>query len=700
MRLTKLMMTTFVFAFASGIIGCGSPYVANIAGDKISVQEFEQVYAKNNGGWDAASKTSVEDRQKFLDLYLKFRLKVKDAQAQGYDKDPELRAELAEYRKNLAVSYMLEKEITGPALLRMYDRKLKEVRASHILIRMPETPTPEDTLVSFNYTKLIIDSLKREISFETLARNNSQDPSVQYNNGDLYYFSAGAMVAEFEDAVYSMNPGQFSEVPVRTQFGYHILKVVDVRPNQGAVHAAHIMKRLPPRAGEEDSAKAATELLAARDSIMNGGDFAEFARTISDDTFSGQRGGDLGFIERGRTVREFDEAIFSMKDGEVSNIVRTQFGLHLIKRIEAQGMAPFKDIEQTLKSDYQRYRFQHDYNLMIDKIKKLYSFNIDNDAYKAFEENVDTSKTTNDAAWDSTINAGVRLRTLITFAKEKIAIDSIITLAKMNVELKNLSFKTPVTVQTIVNKLGTNLVTEYHARLMENTFPEFARTMKEYEDGILLFKAEQENVWNKVTPTDAALRLYHDRNRSKYTWSDRINVQEIYVQTDSAAKLVQRSFAGYTVDSLVAKKSKGRTKSKKVQYDTMKIVYAPITFDSAAALYNKRGSTMDKRGVWGLVPVTTNEITNRGWQKHDNDTANYFPADGGFSFIKVLEKDPSREKTFEEAQSEVSGAFQEFETKRIEAEWYEALKKKYPFVVNKEALGVAFSKPQPSQNRQ
>ena len=188
MRLKTLLMTTGVFALFAGFIGCGGgAFVADIAGDKISVEEFEQIYSKNNGGTEVAAKTSLEDRLKFLDLYVKFRLKVKEAYALGYGNDKELRSELNEYRKNLAVSYMLEKEITKPALEKMYQRKLKSIRASHILVGVPSV-NPEDTLLNFQDAMRVIDSLKMGYSFEALAVNNSRDPSAQQNKGGPLLF--------------------------------------------------------------------------------------------------------------------------------------------------------------------------------------------------------------------------------------------------------------------------------------------------------------------------------------------------------------------------------------------------------------------------------------------------------------------------------------------------------------------------------
>lgn len=684
----------FVFAVAvivvTGIIGCGgsSPVAAKIAGDSFTLKDFETVYAKNNGGTAAAKKTSLSDKEKFLDLYINFQLKVKEARALGYDKDPEIKNELSEYRKNLAVSYMLENELTAPALKNLYDRRVKEIRASHILLRLPEDASPEDTLTMYKFAQKLIDSLKNGASFEKLAEVHSQDPSVKFNKGDLYYFTSGMLVPEFEDAAFSLKAGEVYPVPVRTQFGYHIIKVTDIRKNQGAVHVAHIMKRFSHGQPPEDSIKAYNEMKEILDSLKKGEDFALLAKEHSDDAFSGNRGGDLNFIDRGRTVREFDDVIFNMKDSSISDIVKTQFGFHIIKRFTARGIPPYSDLEPQLKTEYQRTRFQHDYNAMVEKVKQQYAFKQNQETASALFASVDTTKMTGDVNWDSTITKSVRAKIIFTFDNQTITVDSIITLVNQNPELRNLSLKDPATIAKILDKTGSNLVMEHYAQSLEGKQPDFTRTMKEYEEGILLFKAEQEHVWNKVVPGDSLLRAFYALHHSEYKWPDRVNVQEIFVTSDSLAKLVQRDLKGYTRDSLVLKKTKSR--AKKPAYDTVKITIAPISFDSAAAKYNQRGSTLDNRGIWGLIPVSTNEVTNKAWARKENDSLTYAPIEGGFHFMKELERDPAREKTYEEAASEVSSQFQEYETKRISSEWIEALKKKYPVEVHKEILKEAY----------
>ena len=580
---------------------------------------------------------------------------------------------------------MVEKEITGPALQEMYKRRQVELRASHILISIPENPSPADTALAFARAKAIIDSLRAGRNFDTLALNNSQDRSVKDNRGDLYYFSSGAMVPEFEDVAFSLQPGQFTTTPARTQFGYHIIKVTDRKPNRGSLNVSHIMKRLSSDPNPAELAEAMEVMRGALDSLKKGVDFGELAKKISEDTYSGPRGGDIGVIQRRRTVKEFDEAAFKLQPGEVSGIVHTRFGLHLIKCNSAVELPAFKNMEQELKSEYQRTRFQSDYNKIAGQVKTQYNFQQYDDAATALTKQADTSKTTSDAKWDSTITKATRAKTLFSIANEKVSVDSFIVLAKANPELRDVALKSAGTIPTMLEKIGKNLIMEYHARTMETKFPDFSKTMKEYEEGILLFKAEQEQVWNKVAPNDSVLRIYYNANKEKYTWTDRVNVQEIFVETDSTAQLVKKSLLGYTkTDTVVTKSKKGKTTTQIVS-----VAVAPISFDSAAVLFNKRQATQEKHGASELVLVSTNDVTNKGWTMNPKDSMEYFPNEGGFSFVKLIKKDPARIKTFEEAGSELSSAYQEAESKRLGDVWYENLKKKYPVVIFKENIVAA-----------
>jgi peptidyl-prolyl cis-trans isomerase SurA len=417
------------------------------------------------------------------------------------------------------------------------------------------------------------------------------------------------------------------------------------------------MRRLVPQSTREDSLKALNTLQGALDSLKHGGKFSDLAKDLSDDKFSSEHGGDLGFIGRRRTVQEFDNAAFKLKAGEISNIVRTKYGFHLIQVNEIKPVPSFAEMEQELKKSYQQYRFQPEYDAYVKALKKEYMFVQSSEAVAAWNSSVDTAKTTSDANWDTSFTAMTRAKELFSFAGKKITVDSVLHLVKANTELHGLPFSSSVTSTKIFDKISTNLVMDYKARSMESSYQDFAKIMKEYEEGIMLFKAEQNEVWNKVSVNDSAMQVYFDANRAKYTWPDRVNIQEIFVPTDSIAKVV----------TFLLKKQK-------------------LPFDSVAAQYNTRQSTNAKRGEWGMIPATTNALTQRGWNMKEGEVSEYFPYEKGFSIIKMLERDRARDKTFAEAGSELSSAFQEYESKRLENEWYESLKKKFPITTNTELL--------------
>jgi peptidyl-prolyl cis-trans isomerase SurA len=637
----QLYVLSAGFAFALLLGGCASQQsavVATIGGDKITLDEFNTMFAKSNGGKDTTQKATADDREKFLDLYVKFKLKVKDAYAQGYQNAPDIQAELQEYRRNLAVTLLVEHEINEPSIRRMYENKLFEVRASHILLQLPPNAIPPDTLKTYLKAMQIIDSLKAGRSFEELALNNSQDPSVKSNKGNLNYFVTGRTVPEFEDAVFSAPSGTLLPYPVRTQFGYHIIKITDRRPNPGAIRVSHIIKRLTPKSTAQDSAKAMKDMETVLDSLKHGGKFADLAKIYSEDRAK-EHGGDIGFMERGITVKEFDDAAFKLKVGEVSPIVKSQFGLHLIQVTDTKPVPSFAKIEQDLRNTYQQHYFEKAYDSYVDGLKKEYNFVESAEGVSAWNSSLDTTKTTDSENWDSSFTAATRAKELFTFAGQKITIDSIIHMVKGEKDLQGLPLALHGSSVKILNKTSKNLLVEYKAQSIESEFPDFEKTIKEYEEGSVLFKAEQNEVWNKISMSDSALHVYFDANRSKFTWPDRVNLQEIFVPTDSVSKVVV----------FLLKKQK-------------------MPFDSVAAQFNSRLSTKQKNGVWGLMPTNSNALTQKAWNMNVGEMSDFFPYENGFSIVKVLEKSPAGDKTFTEAGSELSSAFQEDESKRLENE--------------------------------
>jgi peptidyl-prolyl cis-trans isomerase SurA len=256
-----------------------SPILMTIAGTPVSKAEFEKVYRKNNnkeGAYD------MKDVREYLDLYINYKLKVKEAEEEKLDTSQAFLNELKGYRKQLAQPYMTDKEVTDALIKEAYDRLQKDVRASHILLNLALDALPKDTLATYNRAIKIRDLIMKGADFAKVARDSSNDPSAKENGGDLGYFTGMQMVYPFESAAYNTKPGQVS-MPVRTKFGYHLIKVVDVRDAQGEIKVAHIMIKAPSNAPDSVAKPAKAKIDEIYQKLKSGEKFEDLATKFSDD---------------------------------------------------------------------------------------------------------------------------------------------------------------------------------------------------------------------------------------------------------------------------------------------------------------------------------------------------------------------------------------------------------------------------------
>src|SRR5688572_20898809 len=349
-----------------------SPVLMTIAGTPVTKAEFEKVYRKNNnkeGSYD------MKDVREYLDLYINYKLKVKEAEEEKLDTSQTFINELKGYRKQLAQPYMTDKEVTDALIREAYDRLQKDMRASHILLNLSPDALPKDTLATYNRALKIRDLILKGADFEKMARDSSNDPSAKDNGGDLGYFTGMQMVYPFETAAYNTKPGQIS-MPVRTKFGFHIIKVTDVRDAQGEIKVAHIMIKSPANAPDSVTKQASAKIDEIYQKLQTGEKFEDLAMKFSDDKGSAKSGGVLPPFGTGRMVPEFEKAAFELKkDGDYSAPVKTSYGWHIIKRIEKKPVPSFDQKKNDLKTQVSRdSRADISKNSMIARIKKEYSF--------------------------------------------------------------------------------------------------------------------------------------------------------------------------------------------------------------------------------------------------------------------------------------------------------------------------------------
>ncbi len=714
--------TAVIVAIALGPIlmsACGSardPLVAEMKqGDwreTITLSEFEQRYTENNRTIESAKQDSFPQYKEFLERYIDFRLKVKDARDLGLDKSPEVQNELEQYRMSMAPAYLTEKAVMEEAIRALYNRRQEEINASHLLIRLANNK-PEDTLAAY---KKIMDIkneiLSKKISFDSAAVKYSEDPSAQQNRGNLSYFTAGMMVHQFEDACYEAKKGELVG-PVRTRFGYHLIDIKDRRPRE-QIFVSHIMAFCTPESSPDDTLNAYNKILDAQNQLMNGTPFAEVARNVSDDRQSGANGGDLGPIGKGQIpAPEFEEAAFALKKkGDISPIVRTRFGYHLIQ-LTHKGYKSLDEDRETLKSMLKRNpeKMNAEDEKLISRLKKdyLYTEALPNALVLASKAAEGTTFTQLDSL---NLSALEKSAVVFAFANQKYTLDSLMGYIKAN------NIGVPITKESVtdqVNAYAKQALKNYEISQLESRSPEFARLMNDYRDGILLFSISEKKVWSPALPNDTVALPYYEAHRERYQFGERVAISQIVVSNkDLADKLYNELTQGKrTLDVVTAqdvkkqtaalRKQFARLKRKDKNYESdrrdlqariaaLKVDDQVRTFESLSQRYGQRFAEEDtlKIGFVGLFQKGENKSADAVFTQPKGFINPPTQIDGAFVVIRVDGKEAPRPKTFEEARPEVYSQYQEETSKRLESQWNSMLRSKTEIKIDDETLSKAF----------
>ncbi|HLP13133.1 MAG TPA: peptidylprolyl isomerase [Flavobacteriales bacterium] len=615
--------------------------------------EFENIYKKNN----KEVNVSKEALDEYMVLFTNFKLKVTEAEELGMDTVRKFRDELEGYRKQLAKPYLVDNNLNDNLISEAYERLKTEVRASHILVKCEQDATPEDTMKAYKKALSIRDKVLKA-DFATIAAmpGMSDDPSAVKNKGDLGYFTSMQMVYPFENACYKLKVGEVS-MPVRTRFGYHILKVVDKRPSRGQIRVSHIMivaKPEDPADKQENARKKAEEILGK---AKAGEDFAALATQYSEDQSSARKGGELPIFGSGRMVPEFEDAAFSLtKDGEISNVIKTNYGYHIIKRLELKQLEPFEEKKAELKQKIQRdTRSFLPKKSFIAKLKTKYNYTDLNKKkdLMAFYAVVDTSIFDNE--WKMEKAKGLE-KPLAKFANKTFTQkDFALYLWKNQRKQKNQEIKAYINTQ-YETFMGDELI-NYEDSKLEEQYPEFRALMKEYRDGILLFDLTDKKVWSKAVKDTAGLREYYNKNKTNYMHPERYDVV-IYTAKDAE----------------LAKKVRAELKKGK------------LNDDKILELFNKDSQLNLKieKGIFSAeekdVLVKSGALTQK--LGADKLTTDYKDASNQIVFIKMKEVLKPSPKSLIEAKGPITSDYQTW----LETEWIKSLKEKYPVVVNKDVL--------------
>ncbi len=608
---------------------------------EITKEEFQRIYDKNKTNLSTGEVTSVNE---YLDLFINFKLKVNEAEKLGFDTTRSFMNEFEGYRKQLARPYLVDNMANDKVIKEAYERMQYEVRASHILIKLPYDAFPEDTLAAH---KKAMDIRRRIIMgepFESVAKGSSDDPSVKNNGGNLGYFTVFQMIYPFENAVYNSEIAEISK-PVRTRFGYHIVEVTDKRKARGQVKVAHIMLTVPrgtTSEGEKQKKQIINELYHR---VKQGDDFSELAKEYSDDKGSARNGGELPWFGAGRMVEEFEKASFKLKaNGEISQPVRTGFGWHIIKRIDRKEISTFEDaVAEITRKVGKDQRADVARKSLINKLKLEYSFIEE-------KENIPVKYDTIEKVFvlkqEYLMQAASLNKTLFSFL-DKVYLEEDFT--KFVENKKNKKELKPYNYKVLYEEFIENEILEVEESRLEEKYPDYKYLLKEYHDGMLLFEITDQKIWSKAVDDSVGLRNFYNDHKKNYMWDERWKGSLYFCSNEQIYNKVSK---------IVSKKSfgKGITNEDLLKQFNTEEEVLKITTD----IFEQRENEMIDYLVWN--------------KKHGNINKQYVVHKG--------EKIAPEVKGFDECKGIVISDFQD----HLDNEWIKSLREKYNIVVNNTVL--------------
>ena len=660
------MKKTLFTLILMALVGQLSAQTLFTVGEKaVSVDEFLYVYGKNK---DIGNQIDPKTPEEYLGLYIAFKRKVAEAEALGRDTLAAFLTEYNTYYRQLLKPYLTDKSVDDEIVREAYDRMSTDIRAAHIMLDLPENALPEDTAKVYKQILAIRDRLNRGESFETIARQQSSDSYSAVNGGDLGYFTVFSMVYPFENACYNAEIGKVVG-PVRTQYGYHLIKVLNKRPARYRMTAAHILLLDTEDRPNPEAAKKIQDLYK---SLQAGEDFNALARKHSQDQSSLQRGGQLPAFGLNQMLPEFEDAAFGLAaDGDFSEPFQTKLGWHIVKRVSREDVPAFERMQGELAGKIRRdERSNASMQAFLASLSERYQVTIDesavNQVLKALEKGKSTAKLTKPVVTYESMKVGLGGTKTISqteFAARAIDAEAR-RLTSLNEPSENVKKVDPAQAYGVLQPMiHAALMAEAEYRLpFENAT--FRFLAQEYREGILVFDLTREKVWDAASQDSAQLAIFFAAFQDQYQWNNRYTGT---VFTTSSEK--------------VAKKAADQLRRGVPAEKVTRVLNAKDPLTLAAQDYTALESGNNTLNNKQKLLV---DMTGDSGEKVSGPLA----FEDGFAVVVVTETLPAGPKAVSECRGQVITDLQ----KALEAQWLDYLGGTYPLNLDQAAWQAIQSK--------
>ncbi len=657
--LKHLIATTFFcLSLVAVAVAQGDPALFTVDGRPVPLSEFKYIYSKTNQDKADFSEKSLRD---YLDLYTNFKLKVRKARDMQLDTVSATQSELDGYRRQLAKSYLEDKEVTEKLVREVYDRMLLDVDISHIFITCDRNAKAADTLRAYNRAMSWLAKIKGGTPFETVAADSSEDKSAKENRGALGYITAMLPDGYYamEQAIYTTRVGQVYPMPIRSGSGYHIVRVNATRPARGEVEVGQILLRKSADNPEKTiQAKMRADSIAA--ALQGGAKWDDLCARLSDDKQTAAKGGYIGFFGINRYQRAFEDAAFAIEtDGGISPVIETSIGYHLIKRISRRPVGAFDTMKKALNDRVKRdSRSEVARQSIIRRIQREGG----HQAFPAaFQDWMGRQQDSVFLTFRWKPDPAKPQTPLMQYGKDKVytVADFEEYCARASRErMRGSGYPLAETAEKLYKTWSDDVALLFEESQLDQKYPEFRSLMREYEEGILLFEALKINVWDRANTDSTGLEQYFAQNlKDKYRWDERARVTFYTLKTDDPKVLVK-------LRELAAKKPAAEVLKKMNKKQDLVAVLEKS--------YEK-GKNKDLGALWTAGAMTESK-TDVGTK-----TA---------TFLKIEEIVPPTSKVLSEARGYAVADYQDY----LEKRWIEDLRSAYPVKVDEAVLKTLVKK--------
>lgn len=629
-----------------------SEALLTVGGTPVDKDELVYLISKGKSNDTQVSGVSREEFEENLDLFINYKLKVREAEALGLDKSEDFSREFNSFKESLIYPYLIKNSLEEGELRKAYSRMQEVVRASHILFQFPPNASTEDSLIVLKMALKVKGEIENGGNINELAVQYSDDPSAKINKGDLGYFTSLQMVQPFEDAAYTLQLGQVSD-PVLTNFGYHIIKVQDRQPNPGQVRVSHILVRFDAAdpTQEENARRKISDIYAEiqKESTV----WEDIVKTFSEDPATSQRGGLLPWFGIGSMIPEFEMAAFSLTEtGEVSPPLKSQYGYHILRLEEKKPIDSFEDMEENIRSKILRDSRSGMIQSQVTAIQKArYGFKEDETSINNLSQVLNpVAKADFNAALASKSLGRSPLFTLQGKTYLASDLSSFMESEEVSTKIKGGTFD--VWYELFVSKT----LSQTEEKDLEANNKEYQMLLKEYRDGILLFSLMNQEVWEKGIQDSLGQVEFFRKNIDRYQWKNRMEAFVVKVLDSSQLENARKAIQG-----------KGYNEPLIRDFEATYKANSPLAFQTESGLFE-----------YADHPVLSKIDPQLAYQEIQVDEILYLVVTG--------QKLPAEPRKFEESRGLVIRDYQEYLDKTL----IESLKSKYPIQINSQVKEEAF----------